>query len=320
MAAPGSFSFETLLSERSKRRQPSMIRALTPLALQEGMISFAGGMPNPSQFPLDGIEVRLKDGTKLQVEDVAKCQQYSASGGMPRLLELWKQVIAVDHGAGVVDRWPGVKPAGLGGGSGAGAAPNKVETLPNDVAVMHGIGSQDLLSRYANALIDENNQILIEAPAYTGVLSIFQPLGAELVEVDTDEDGIIIENLQAILESSASEKQLHKIKFLYICPNGGNPSGRHLTVARRWVWIGLDGEAVGGSGCGGVVAGVWLRGLRRRSFSCAPMCVVLGGMSSHECAENPCTSQVCPRATGSAVWTSRCRRRRLLRVRFQQCE
>lgn len=64
----------------SQHREPSAIRSLYPLMRLPGMLSFAGGLPNPQTFPISNIEVGLKDGTTLKwtSEQVAEALQYGS--------------------------------------------------------------------------------------------------------------------------------------------------------------------------------------------------------------------------------------------------
>lgn len=64
-----------------------------------------------------------------------------------------------------------------------------------------------------------------------------QPLGCNLINVPSDEYGIIPESLKKILskwrpEDSKNPKK-NTPKFLYTVPNGNNPTGNSLTSNRK---------------------------------------------------------------------------------------
>ena len=87
------------LSERSRARQPSAIRALQPLLAEPGMISLGGGMPNPETFPFDEISVGIRGGGDLaegadsgngtftlRGAALESVLQYSSTRGLPSLV------------------------------------------------------------------------------------------------------------------------------------------------------------------------------------------------------------------------------------------
>jgi 2-aminoadipate transaminase len=68
--------------------------------------------------------------------------------------------------------------------------------------------------------------IFVEEPSYFLALRIFADHGLQVVSIDTDEAGLVIESLEEKLRE-------HKPKFLYIIPTHQNPSGHTLTEERR---------------------------------------------------------------------------------------
>ena len=62
-----------------------------------------------------------------------------------------------------------------------------------------------------------------------------KPLGCTIVPVNTDERGIIHENLETTLSQLpyTDLKTLPKIKALYLVPNGGNPTGSRYSLERK---------------------------------------------------------------------------------------
>ena len=62
--------FGEFLSESAKCMKPSPIRALLNVVNQPGIISFAGGFPNPDTFPIEDLksimmEVLEEEGVNL---------------------------------------------------------------------------------------------------------------------------------------------------------------------------------------------------------------------------------------------------------------
>jgi 2-aminoadipate transaminase len=70
-------------------------------------------------------------------------------------------------------------------------------------------------------------RVLVEQPTYDRPLKILRELGAEIVPVAMDEEGLDPESLEAALADG------HKPGFLYTIPTFQNPSGRTLTTERR---------------------------------------------------------------------------------------
>jgi kynurenine/2-aminoadipate aminotransferase len=55
------FDPNTYLTHVSKQRQPSAIRALSKLMSTPGMISFGGGLPNPTLFPIGPLSIKINE-------------------------------------------------------------------------------------------------------------------------------------------------------------------------------------------------------------------------------------------------------------------
>ena len=70
------------------------------------------------------------------------------------------------------------------------------------------------------------NVIFVEEPTYFLALKIFADHRLQVIPIETDENGLIIESLQEKL-------MVYKPRFLYTIPIHQNPSGRTLTQERR---------------------------------------------------------------------------------------
>jgi aspartate/methionine/tyrosine aminotransferase len=92
-------------------------------------------------------------------------------------------------------------------------------------------GSQHGLDLLAGLFLDQGDVVLAEAPSYVGALGIFHHYEAHVEHVFTDDDGISPEALQESIDRLREQKR--KIKFLYLVPNFGNPSGVTLSAERR---------------------------------------------------------------------------------------
>eukprot|EP01122_Echinamoeba_exundans_P016800 TRINITY_DN8636_c0_g1_i1.p1 TRINITY_DN8636_c0_g1~~TRINITY_DN8636_c0_g1_i1.p1 ORF type:complete len:460 (+),score=105.71 TRINITY_DN8636_c0_g1_i1:76-1380(+) len=198
--------YEYFLSERGKRRKPSPIRALQPLMALPGMISLGGGLPNPSMFPFVKMEVGLRSGETVELSGklLNDALQYSASFGLPELLELLKQDQSRQHNRAVDD---------------------------NVWSICITTGSQDAIGKALDILVNDGDPIIVENPTYPGTLSAMSAMALQLVPVEIDEHGMKTDELEKLLDNWDQSKK--KPKVIYTIPTGQNPSGATLSNARR---------------------------------------------------------------------------------------
>ena len=191
--------YHKFLSPTGRQLHESAIRRMgTVVARTTDLVSFAAGYPDPSTFPwteLREITTELlngSDGTTLQ---------YGPTRGYTPLLESI---------AGVLEA-RGIK------------AP--LEEL------MITSGSQQGLDLIARVLISPGDVVLVELPAYTGAISAFKNMQAELVGVKQDPDGIDLADLDLVC---LRERQAgRRVNLLYLVPNFQNPTGLLLDLEKR---------------------------------------------------------------------------------------
>jgi DNA-binding transcriptional MocR family regulator len=111
-------------------------------------------------------------------------------------------------------------------GPGGGYGP-----LREHLARQHGVdpgrvlitsGSLQGFAFLAEQLVTPGSRVLVEAPTYDRPLKILKRLGAEIVGVPMDDEGLIPDELPE-----------GDFAFLYTIPTFQNPSGRTLSVERR---------------------------------------------------------------------------------------
>lgn len=191
------------LSKRYLARKPSAIRKLVQEGLSTpGMISLAGGLPNPQCFPFEGLSATLRGGQVISLapERVKQALQYSPSYGLPPLLAQLDKLQKGLH-----------SPLG-------------------DFKVCVGTGSQSLLARCFDMLLNPGDTLLIEAPSYPGSLAALRPWGPKYVPLPIDANGLVPDLLRKALEGWEGAG---KPKVLYTIPVGQNPSGATLSVERK---------------------------------------------------------------------------------------
>ena len=198
--------YSKYLSAVSAKRQPSAIRALQPLLQIPGMISLGGGMPNPDTFPFSKINVTLKSGQQLELDEkeTAKALQYSPTNGLPEFVSLLKRIQLQEHRPHYEDF---------------------------DICVTNG--SQDALSKAFEMVVESGDNVLVETPLYSGTLAILRPMACQMVSVATDSDGVIPESLEHILSTWNVEKQGKKPKIFYTVATASNPTGITTSYERK---------------------------------------------------------------------------------------
>ena len=110
-----------------------------------------------------------------------------------------------------------------------------IEGDPEDTVVT--TGAQQALDLIGKIFVDPGDQIAVEAPAYVGALTAFGAYEPRYLQVEIDDDGMIVDRLEEALVRG------ERPKFVYTCPNFGNPSGVTLSYTRRVQLISLCREA-----------------------------------------------------------------------------
>ena len=87
-------------------------------------------------------------------------------------------------------------------------------------------GSTQAMDLLCKALIDPGDKVVVENPTFLGNMQAIRLYQAELVPVDSDDDGIKVDELEEVF------KKEHP-KMLYIIPTFQNPTGRTLSLERR---------------------------------------------------------------------------------------
>ncbi|WP_042413649.1 PLP-dependent aminotransferase family protein [Comamonas aquatica] len=180
------------LAARAAKMNSSAIREILKLTDRPGIISMAGGLPSPAGFPITAFTAACN---AVMERDGAAALQYSTTEGFPAL----RQAIA--------------------------------DFLPWDVnpdQVLITTGSQQALDLIAKIFMDKGSRILVEKPTYLGALQAFTPMEPVAVGVDSDDEGMLVEDFAAKVGNGAD-----KARIAYVLPNFQNPTGRTMSEARR---------------------------------------------------------------------------------------
>jgi 2-aminoadipate transaminase len=191
--------YHKFLSPMGRQLHESAIRRMgTVVAKTADLVSFAAGYPDANAFPWDefrSIASELLTGADPTV------LQYGPTRGHRPLLE------AI---LGVLER-------------------RGITAALEELIITSG--SQQGLDLVARVLISPGDVVLVELPAYTGAISAFKNMQASLVGVKQDEDGINLDDLDAVCARERAAGRT--VKLLYLVPNFQNPTGLLLSLEKR---------------------------------------------------------------------------------------
>lgn len=173
----------------------SELGEILKLIEEPDIISFAGGLPASELFP---VEEMKKVSVKVLDENGEEALQYSGSQGY---LPLRNHIAKRMNEKG------------------------KTNVKAEDILVTSG--SQQALDFAGNVFLDEGDIVLCESPSYLGALNAFKGYKPEIMEVPTDKEGMITEELEKMLKENA------KVKFIYVIPDFQNPTGITWSLDRR---------------------------------------------------------------------------------------
>jgi 2-aminoadipate transaminase len=94
---------------------------------------------------------------------------------------------------------------------------------PDRAMITHG--SQQFLYLLSEALFDEGDIALVEAPTYFAYLGIMQSFGVTTRSIPMDTDGINLNHLEKTLQELHQSGQLHRVKLLFMVSYFQNPTG-----------------------------------------------------------------------------------------------
>jgi 2-aminoadipate transaminase len=192
-----------IFSDRIADVPRSFIREILKVAIDESIISFAGGLPNRDLFPLKEIKAATNAVLDAAGKDVL---QYSSSEGHGELRE-W-----------ISRRY---KAKGL-------------SVSPEHILIT--TGSQQGLDLLGKTLLNEKDAVVIEEPGYLGAIQAFSVYRSTFFPIPVTQDGIDADMLAHTLAH-------HAVKLFYCVPNFQNPSGiSYSTKNRETVAAALKGK------------------------------------------------------------------------------
>ena len=160
-----------------------------------GVISFAGGFPDPKTFPREHVSALLQE---FVAAGEVSAFQYAPTRGL----------------AGPLD-----------------ALADRLETLqgrrPADNELLITSGGIEALELVGKSYLDPGDLVVVEGPTYLGAIQAFRSFEAELVAVPMDEHGLEVDELERRLAAGL------RPKLVYSIPDHQNPAGVSLSADRR---------------------------------------------------------------------------------------
>ncbi len=196
--------FVHLYAQRAAGMSASEVRALFAVAARPDVVSLAGGMPFVQALPQEDV---LEVVAQAFAEHGAMPLQYGEGQGARALRERLVPLMAAEG----------------------------VDADPADMVIT--AGAQQALDLVAKIFVDPGDEIVVEAPAYVGALSAFSVYQPRFLQVDLDDDGMVVEQLEELFLRGS------RPKFVYTVPNFGNPAGVTMSYARRERLVSLCREA-----------------------------------------------------------------------------
>ena len=172
----------------------SEIREILKLTERAEIISFAGGLPAPELFPVEDLK---KVTMKVLDEDGRRALQYSTTEGFLPLREK------------IATRM------------------EKVGISTEAAHILITNGSQQGLDFTGKIFLNPEDVVICESPSYLGAINAFKSYECQFAEVSTDDQGMVMEELERILATTKNAK------LIYVIPDFQNPTGKTWSIERR---------------------------------------------------------------------------------------
>jgi 2-aminoadipate transaminase len=187
-----------LFAERTQGMRSSAMRDLMAITARPEVISLAGGLPDTSTFPPASFAAQM---TKIAQESAAEALQYGPTEGFEETKDCILEVMGAEG------------------------------MLPDHEDIIVTTGGQQAIDLICKTLIDPGDPVICEAPTYPGAVPVFSSYQADVIQIECDEDGMRVDELEKVLDRLADEGR--RPKFIYSVPTFQNPAGVTLSLERR---------------------------------------------------------------------------------------
>lgn len=173
---------------------------LAVISRRKDVISFAGGIPDPTLFPIEELAEIAREVIKSK-GNIAL--QYSETKGVLEARESICEFLSKRK---------------------------NIKCIAEDLVIT--TGSQSALDIIARVFIDPGDVIVTENPTYLAAIGAFRNNEATLLGIPIDDGGMRTDILEEKLQKMTPEERA-KIKFIYTIPIAQNPAGVSLTYDRK---------------------------------------------------------------------------------------
>src|SRR5215210_6801262 len=158
--------WSSAFSRRARNRGDAELAAILA-GSPPGVLSVTGGFPSPATFPTEVLDEIVAG---LLRDDPGVALQYAPSEGIPSVREY------------LIERQEMLQ----------GRRPEKDELIVTS-------GGMECITLAGLALLDPGDAVVVEAPTYLGALMAFAGFEAEIAGIPMDEDGLLVDALEARL-------------------------------------------------------------------------------------------------------------------------
>ena len=197
---------ESLFSKRAQAAPPTPILDSSNDVINR--ISFVYGFPDGDSLPAAEV---AESTNRVMEKDGRWALQYDRNAGNLGLVDVLLKKLKRDQG---------------------------IEAGPDNLIITAG-GSQ-ALALVLDAFVNWGDTIISEMPTWLGAVQAFNNVGAKVVPVPVDDEGIDPESLERELRRLRSEGTTPKL--IYVISNFQNPSGISTTLDRRRQLVALAQE------------------------------------------------------------------------------
>ena len=181
----GRIEMKRAFADRMACVHKSFVREILKVTEDPEIISFAGGLPNPRYFPVQGV---AKAATKVLSDSGEAALQYSTTEGYLPLREM----IAARY------------------------AKRGLKVKASEILITNG--SQQGLDLMSKVFLNKGDGVILERPTYLAAIQSFGFFEPKFHSIPLEEDGIDPQELSRVLAKDSA-------KLFYSVPNFQNPTG-----------------------------------------------------------------------------------------------
>jgi 2-aminoadipate transaminase len=198
---PETDRWDALYAARTRGDVGEGIAAVLGLLGMPGVISFAGGFPDPVTFPRERVASLLAE---FAATGEADAFQYAPTRGLAGAVAAFADRIEAQQGR-----------------------------RPADDELVITSGAIEALELVGMSFLDAGDVVVVEGPTYLGAIQSFRGFETTLDAIPLDDEGLQVDELERRLARGL------RPKLLYTIPDHQNPAGVTLSAERRMLLVEL---------------------------------------------------------------------------------